>query len=142
MSSNIPRIKRGDKITASFLNLLAKEVERQGKIAVPPGVNMRSNAAGYQMSLNRREWFYARITGGNNPYSWKEYLPWASEESPNYSVVQEVAGRYGTIDTDTTTASSPAYEVNGNSSIAVNTIVRMTKAPGYSEYLFQYSPCY
>ncbi len=142
MPPNIPRIKRGEKITASFLNLMAQEIERQGKVAVAPGVNLRSNAAGYQITPNRKEWFYAKITGGTNPYSWQEYLPWLSDSNPNRSSIQQVAGRYGTLDTDTTTAFYPAYEVNGNSSITIGTVVRITRAPGYAEYIFQYAPCY
>ena len=121
-------IKSGDKIYASVWDALRRIALRFVRFTVATPLQLIQTPSGYHLNIALPEEFWAKVTGGSNPYAWTEQIPVAS------------GGWTAGTRTGTTTTNS-AYEVNNNTGVPVGTFVRLEDRQGGSKYLFLYSKC-
>lgn len=110
-------LERGDRyVRADDVNALIAELARLSGIEVEGG-EVDTTGSSLRLRVARPEQgIWAKITSGTNPYAWTEQTPTTGGAFTNTT-----NGRTGT------TSQDPAYELNDNSTVAANTIVRLEK---------------
>lgn len=121
-------------LSADGLNARLAELLRQGRTQLLGGT-LDTQAGGQLLTVQRPErYVWAEITGGSNPYSWRELRPAAAG---TWTV--KTLGRTGT------TARHPAYDINGNRAVPTGTSVKLRRGRARivggdlsQEWLFDY----
>lgn len=120
----IPPFRVGQEIDAARVEELRKLAEALSNIRAVPPLEVSVTSAGIVFRLVQGVEFWAKITAGSNPYTWKEQVPTGSGGWQD-------GARSGTL---------TLTEANGNSTIVANTIVRVY-SNGDGSYSFVYGTC-
>ena len=115
--AEIPPIRPGDEITASWLNRVRDAAIVLLKLRVEPPLEIVRSAAGLVIRLVHNPRFWLKVASGKQPYAWADQVPAAGG---GWSTGQ----RSGTIAVD------PAYEQNGNTAVPAGIIVLARRASG------------
>lgn len=117
-----PRFNPGDRLGAGALNAIMAELRRLGSIRGVAPVRVSSGPEGFCIGVDVDEVWWIKITasGGDGTYSWKRQVAgsivgtWA--DSPG--------GEQGTVAVPPSTpAFDPAYELNANPLVPLNSVV-------------------
>ena len=121
---------KGERLSASKMNALLRAIERFEKISSDGGIDVVATGNGYCITNTRIPPFWAKITGGTNPYSWTR-----QQRLPNNTYVDDSSGMSGTTSVD------PAYEWNGITTVPTGKIVELIVEPGTGQRVFQLETC-
>jgi len=120
----IPRQAPGKPIKTRTINGLVDMASDLSKISATPPLQISDTPDGPQLSYGEAKGFWARLTGGSNPYSYQE-VTWYGGAQHDVT-----GGRTGT------TSVRPAYDVNGITTLPSGHVDFLRPgAPG--EYVFQ-----
>jgi len=128
--AKLKRWRKGEPLRASDLNAIASLAEKCEKLTADPPIEIVKHQTGFHIRLADVEEIWAKITGGTNPYAWTEVDPAAGG-----TFTVSGTGRTGT------TTVNPAYEWTANTTVAANTIVRLTLTRETGEWMFVYGAC-
>lgn len=118
---SLPEFKTGDRLKASVLMDIIREVLRLGKITAEPPLYVRDEAAGFNFCMRGQEsWWITLSSAGTGSdvgkYAWSRIIP---NPSMAGGWIASPGGESGTV------ASDPAYEVNGNGAVNLTTTPRV-----------------
>lgn len=118
-------IKPGDYFSASLWDALRKIAQRVANFRVTAPLVMQSGPGGITVGVELPTGsIWAKITSGANPYNWTEQIPKVGGGWKN-------GLRQGT----------GAYEVNNNTAVPTNSIVRLDLSRGAKSATFVFSKC-
>lgn len=127
----IDDFRPGQALTAKDLNAIKLELIRLGKVIAAPPLHVSDDANGFRFDLDGGIGFPIKLTSGGTggKYAWTEQVPAAS-------------GTWTAGPRSGTTSADPAYETNGNTTIAANTIIlRAYRARETGELRFERGTC-
>ncbi|MCC6420845.1 MAG: hypothetical protein IT429_21630, partial [Gemmataceae bacterium] len=126
--TNSPAVKR--QTSAGELARQARAVEKHDRVSANRWIGIHNTPTG-PIALDQEPWSgWIEITGGTNPYSWRQLV---DEGDGTFLAPGSGVARVGT------TTSGPAYEVNGNDSVPVGAVVHAWISNDHQSYLFWWS---
>jgi hypothetical protein len=130
MARKLPRVRPGDVLRADDINRLYDEVRRlQLSVGSGGGLTMSQTPTGTALGFAGARSLWVKVTGNAaGAYAWVEQVP----TGPGTWTDGPAGG---------TTTTDALREVNGNATIATNTIVRAWRAPSSGKILCQYDHC-
>jgi hypothetical protein len=138
MDTNLPDVRAGQQLSATWLNKLRDLYLASRRIVQGPGVFASTGPDGVVYTVIRESDWWAKITyQGTGPiYSWLEQIPagsgtWADGPTHGHASADPAIG---------SEYADPAYEAN-NGTVPVNTIVRCSRDKQAGRVTFLYSDC-
>jgi len=125
----IKPFKKGDRPSASRLNEIWSWYQKLKKFTVGETLELVETETSIALRSTVIPPFYAKITGGSNPYSWTRQM------RSGTAFVDDPTGMSGT------TSSDPAYEVNGNTGVPSGKVVLLRQDITTAQRIFQLENC-